>query len=67
MNLNPWKLNGSISIWRYEPINRKIPGWHLIADNNRYDSLLGASIRVGIFIYLIIFKSKSSGVGLGLE
>ncbi len=40
MNINTWTLKGSISIWRYEPINKNFPGWHMTADDDGYGSLL---------------------------
>ena len=40
MNLNIWKQNGSISIWRYNPLNKNFPGWHMSADKEGYESLL---------------------------
>jgi hypothetical protein len=40
MNLNLWKQNGSISIWRYKPLNKNFPGWHMSADKEGYESLL---------------------------
>ena len=40
MNLNLWKQNGSISIWRYKPLNKNFPGWHMSADKAGYESLL---------------------------
>lgn len=40
MNLNDWKLKGSISIWRYEPLKKNFPGWHMTATHDGYDSIL---------------------------
>lgn len=40
MNLNTWKKEGLISIWRYEPKERSLPGWHMTADSSGYDSLV---------------------------
>jgi len=40
MNLNLWRQKGRISIWRYEPLNKNFPGWHLSADKVGYESLL---------------------------
>jgi hypothetical protein len=40
MNLNQWKKKGSIAIWRYHPINKNFPGWHMTACTVGYHSLL---------------------------
>jgi len=40
MNLNLWKQKGCISLWRYDPINKNFPGWHMNADKVGYESLL---------------------------
>lgn len=40
MNLNTWKKEGAISIWRYEPKKKNFPGWHMTADSIGYESLI---------------------------
>lgn len=39
MDINHWAKTGRISIWRYEPVNRNFPGWHMTADKLGYESL----------------------------
>jgi hypothetical protein len=40
MHLNDWKKQGTIAIWKYKPVNRNFPGWHMSCDSLGYDSLL---------------------------
>lgn len=33
MNVNDWKQNGNVYLWRYEGSPKNYPGWHLTADS----------------------------------
>jgi len=41
LNINQWKKKGNIAIWRYAPLRKNFPGWHITCDKLGYVSLIG--------------------------
>lgn len=40
INVNRWKQEGSLFVWRFQENIRNYPGWHLSADNVRANSMI---------------------------
>jgi hypothetical protein len=46
-DLNAWKQEGNVYLWRYPDAFRNFPGWHLSADSVGAESLLELLSRLG--------------------